>query len=34
MPSDGGLRRVLTDSHFLIPFAAFLIGLAMLIAMH
>jgi hypothetical protein len=27
-------RAVLTDSHFLIPLAAFLIGLALLIALH
>jgi hypothetical protein len=28
------VRNVLTDSHFLIPLAIFLIGLAMLIAVH
>jgi hypothetical protein len=27
-------RAILTDSHFLIPLAVFLIGLALLIALH
>jgi hypothetical protein len=34
MSSARGAKNILTDSHFLIPFAAFLIGLALLIAMH
>jgi hypothetical protein len=34
MRSVDKARAVLTDSHFLIPLAAFLIGLALLIALH
>lgn len=34
MTSRNTLTAVLTDSHFLIPLAVFLFGVAVLIAMH
>ena len=34
MKPKSQLMSVLTDSHFLIPLAVFVIGLAMLIAVH
>lgn len=34
MKPEEHLKRVLTDSHFLIPLAVFLTGLVMLIAIH
>jgi hypothetical protein len=34
MKSKSQLMCVLTDTHFLIPLAVFVIGLAMLIAVH
>lgn len=34
MPSRSLIRAVATDSHFLIPLAVFVLGLALLVAMH
>jgi hypothetical protein len=34
MTSREMARAILTDSHFLIPLAAFCIGLALLVALH
>ena len=34
MNSAQKMRAILTDSHFLIPLAVFLVGLALLITLH
>ena len=34
MKSNSWIKCILTDSHFLIPLAVFVVGLAMLIAVH
>jgi hypothetical protein len=34
MTTSAKARAILTDSHFLIPLVVFLIGLALLIALH
>ena len=34
MPTPSKLRAILTDSHFIIPVAVFLFGMALLIALH